>query len=167
MAKGKRVVKQPGNTRKAKSTGRRAPQKASNAKARSKNSAKRKRNPADHLEQYKWQPGQSGNPNGRPPNPLSLTNRLRQHLDEPASKYEHVCRIADKLGVMVHDKTVGDVLMAAATMHAILSDRGAHLSIILDRVDGTTKQAPAKDPAEQAADVQAFLADAEASVGDV
>ena len=35
---------------------------------------------AQHLREYSWKPGQSGNPKGRPPNPLSLTALLNAKL---------------------------------------------------------------------------------------
>lgn len=31
-----------------------------------------------------WKPGQSGNPNGRPPKPLCITSQVKVMLDEPA-----------------------------------------------------------------------------------
>lgn len=39
-----------------------------------------RRNPADHLAPYRFQPGQSGNPGGRPRRP-SLTALLQEFLD--------------------------------------------------------------------------------------
>jgi hypothetical protein len=42
----------------------------------------KKKNPnrAKHLEQYKWKPGQSGNPEGRPTGSISLVEKLKAYL---------------------------------------------------------------------------------------
>ena len=37
---------------------------------------------AEWLEPYQWKPGQSGNPNGRPPNSRKLESYVSQVLDE-------------------------------------------------------------------------------------
>lgn len=156
MPRGKGVKQQKNNSR-SKSRGK------SGAKSKPKKSATKRKLPA-RLEKHKWKPGQSGNPNGRPTNALSLTHLLRKHLERPAADFEHVCRIADKLGLSIHEHTVGEVLVAAAAMHAIISDRGAHLSLILDRIDGSVKAGVGKSSEEQARDVREFLVEAEATV---
>lgn len=40
------------------------------------------RNPAEHLAEYKWQPGQSGNPGGRPKR-KPLTDLYEEMLNDP------------------------------------------------------------------------------------
>lgn len=47
-----------------------------------------------HLKEHQWKPGQSGNPKGRPPNPLSLTALLNAKL---ASNPEDANAIVDAL----------------------------------------------------------------------
>jgi hypothetical protein len=160
MAAKVRGAKQQRNTKKAKPARRRKPVKAANAKARKK----KKLPPA--LEANLWKPGQSGNPNGRPKSPLSLTKLLREHLEKPASTYEPVARIAAKMGMAVDGRTVGDVLVLSIALHAVSSDRGAHAQIVMDRIDGSTKHGVGRSSDEQAADVRAYLADAVDSVDD-
>jgi hypothetical protein len=50
-------------------------------------------NIAKEGEPYRWKPGVSGNPNGRPPNEMSITAQLRKILEEKNGQgYEIVAK---------------------------------------------------------------------------
>lgn len=51
------------------------------------------------LEPYKWRPGQSGNPGGRPPESGSLTRALRQVGVKHASTRVELAKLAKELGM--------------------------------------------------------------------
>lgn len=50
---------------------------------------KRQQSPAERIAPYMWKPGQSGNPHGRPPAPLSWRTMLRNRLDGPVPQMFH------------------------------------------------------------------------------
>jgi hypothetical protein len=49
---------------------------------------KQARNKAAHLKGYRWQKGQSGNPNGRPEKVISITSALKAELDKVPPVFE-------------------------------------------------------------------------------
>mgnify|MGYP001590930178 CR=1 FL=1 len=60
-----------------------------------------------------WQQGQSGNPNGRPPNPLSVTNKGREYWLRPAPPG----LVKEVFGKKQRGVTYGDCYW-----HALMSD---------------------------------------------
>lgn len=75
----------------------------------------KERNRADHLEQYKWGPGKSGNPKGRPPN--AVPAGLRKLTQET---YAQVIELVltgnlDELQAMVKDPKTPAVQVGIAT----------------------------------------------------
>jgi hypothetical protein len=71
------------------------------------------------LEQYKFQPGQSGNPGGRRKGSRNLTARLREIVEREAKD----------------GKDYGDLVMEALVKAAKKGDVKA-IAIMLDRIDG-------------------------------
>lgn len=57
-----------------------------------------KKNRADLLKPYQWKKGQSGNPAGRPPNPVSLTAILNRKLAEHPEDAEAIVNALIALG---------------------------------------------------------------------
>jgi hypothetical protein len=83
-----------------------------------------RRNPADHLKAYRFPPGQSGNPNGRP-KVRTLTERLRDLLE----KYEFD-------GKPIEDgKQVADQVVESLARGAIDGD-SRHQQELWNRVEG-------------------------------
>ncbi len=123
------------------------------------------------LIEHAWKPGNSGNPNGRPPLPKTLSHHMRDMLGEPARKFEVVCRVADKAGLPLRnakgdDLTVGQVLAMASVLKGFVSnDSKDFLKIIFDRTEGSVAQAQGGVAPEEAAQhVREYLADITASI---
>ena len=73
----------------------------------------KKKNPnrSTHLEKYKWKPGQSGNPEGRPTGSISLTETLKAMLRRnPEALEEIVIALINegRMGNMVATKEMLD-----------------------------------------------------------
>ena len=83
--------------------------------------------------EYRWKPGQSGNPKGRPP--LVLSDVIRRRLQSSAATSQRGKDLAEKLTMDSDTATLGDVLMEAVIELALAGDLGA-IKEILDRVDG-------------------------------
>ena len=77
-----------------------------------------------HLDPYKFQPGQSGNPNGRPKGVISLKEKLRQQLNEVVA--------ADGM-------TAGDALVRTTLQAALKGDKAAR-ELVWAYVDGKPTQ---------------------------
>jgi hypothetical protein len=81
-------------------------------------------------EQYRWKPGQSGNPKGRPPNIRTLTERMRGLLDETRvgkTDLPDGMTVADAIArVLVNGALKGDVRL---------------LAMVVDRLDGRVPDA--------------------------
>jgi len=73
-----------------------------------------------------WQPGQSGNPAGRPPGSVGLVNYLKRLLQEPAD---------DEPG-----KTKGEQIMDELARRARRGRSPKLIQILLDRVEGPVQQ---------------------------
>lgn len=58
-----------------------------------------------------WKPGQSGNPKGRPPNPISLTTEIKRLGDLPASAT--IIKEYQGLGADLQDKATWVQVLAA------------------------------------------------------
>jgi len=73
---------------------------------------------------HKWQPGESGNPAGRPPKGGSLTELMREYLDNPAEG---------------HSKTRKEEFIAKVAMMAYNGDNVA-VKLIWNYLDGMPKE---------------------------
>jgi hypothetical protein len=80
-----------------------------------------RKGPADHLRQYQWKKGQSGNPNGRPKGE-SITATLRRLLEQ-----EH------------NGRTVQEIL-AEKVIREALSGKYNFAKELFDRVEGRPAQ---------------------------
>jgi hypothetical protein len=83
------------------------------------------RNPADHLVPYRFKPGASGNPGGRPKN-QSLTAILREKL-AGTSLGGHEC---------LDGKTVAEAVVEAVLAHIVNTGNAALFREVMQRIDG-------------------------------
>jgi hypothetical protein len=81
----------------------------------------KRRNPAAHLAAHRFQPGQSGNPGGRP-KARSITTVLRERLDEAIAGDKDVRAAVERL-------------VEAVLKQAIAGDLKA-LALLLERTEG-------------------------------
>lgn len=81
---------------------------------------KQPRNPAEHLKEHQWQPGESGNPEGRPPG-VSLTATVRRILEERPNGTD--------------EKTYLEHISKRAVLNA-MAGKEKTLEMIWERVDG-------------------------------
>lgn len=83
---------------------------------------------------YRWQPGESGNPNGAPKGP-KLSDLIRQALDQkmPADKTQALKDLIDS------GATIGQIIAMAVGLRAADGDLEA-LSVIADRTEGAPEQ---------------------------
>jgi len=84
---------------------------------------------------YRWKPGVSANPAGRPPQLKTLAVILRNVLEEPASCIPSAAAIAAQHGLDAAHSSVGSVLAAAMVVQALNGDVDI-IREILNRVDG-------------------------------
>jgi len=77
---------------------------------------------ADHLDEFKWKKGESGNLNGRPKGRVSLTSRLRSQLLEELPNAQS-------------DKVKADLIIHALVEEARAGNMQA-IICILDRLEG-------------------------------
>lgn len=85
-----------------------------------------------------WQPGQSGNPKGRPSVP-SFAGRLSKLYPLKASERGWAATVARKLGLDPNVVTIGDLVAEASTLNAIRG-RSNYLREINDRCEGKVAQ---------------------------
>lgn len=83
----------------------------------------------------RWQVGQSGNPNGRPPNGQTITPLLRAWLVAKADCLLPFKKAAEELGLDPSQVTVANVLAAQLVRRAMRGNRTAILEIN-NRIDG-------------------------------
>lgn len=69
-----------------------------------------------HATRTSWRPGQSGNPNGRPPGGNALAAVLRDYLDEPATKGTTVDRKRTLVARLYRAATARTCSVAAAKL---------------------------------------------------
>jgi hypothetical protein len=111
---------------------------------------------ADHLVPYRWQPGQSGNPGGRPKG-RSLTSIFRELLD---------LEIDPRSGLTLADgKRVADVVaerfMLGLLTGSLTGPQVRFMRELLDRLEGRT---PATSPIKpDKFDLSQVVAEAEAA----
>ena len=74
-----------------------------------------------------WEPGQSGNPKGRPPNELSITNLMRQKLDDVPTEL---------LGKPYTGGKTWRELIAEAALTGAAFGQSAYTKELLDRLEG-------------------------------
>jgi hypothetical protein len=98
-----------------------------------KNTAQNKKSPSLPVVPFRWKPGQSGNPNGRPKKE-PITERYRQALE---------IKLPDEIRItlgMRKGSTVGDALARKMVIKAINGSIDAAREIT-DRVEGKAPQA--------------------------
>lgn len=81
-------------------------------------------NRTPQLDPYKFRPGQSGNPNGRPKGRVSLAEKLRQQLNEV---------------VTTDGMTAADALVRSTLSAALKGDKSAR-ELVWNYVDGKPTQ---------------------------
>ena len=102
--------------------------------------------PWAHLRKYQYKPGQSGNPNGRPPKSRSIRERLKQLMRADASQFHWAKEIMEALvGTRESNKDdirktidaldVGDVMMLVAVFEASKGS-ASHARLLFERLDG-------------------------------
>ncbi len=85
-----------------------------------------------------WQPGQSGNPAGRPKGDKTITALARKHLEEYARDVAPFRRLAENLNLDDPELTVKDVLAISWLLNAVKGRTGP-LQELLNRMDGRVK----------------------------
>lgn len=86
-------------------------------------------------EPYRWKPGKSGNPAGRPRKGRSLSKLITKQLDIPAQDFVPARKRAKELGLSTRGLTVGDVF-ALSLLEDGIHGREVLIKEILNRVDG-------------------------------
>jgi Family of unknown function (DUF5681) len=81
---------------------------------------------ADRIAPFRWQPGQSGNPNGRPPSPAVLSDALRAKLSEQYPGDRKHRTYAEKL--------------AARLIESALRGSVSAIALIYERTEGKAPQ---------------------------
>lgn len=90
-------------------------------------------------EQYRWKPGQSGNPNGRPKNHFSFATQFRKAFNIPAKDFKPARERAEELGLDVNVLTVGDVF-ALSIMGDGMTGKDTIIRELLNRIDGKSPE---------------------------
>ena len=146
----KKDIKKPSRKKKGESTGKKKAKKpaqvgiSSDSKKRQpvkQDKSKRKKSPAQiaHLERIKkflWKPGQSGNPNGRPKNLMTMTISLRERLNDLACTSPNAKKRAIELGLDPDFCTVADVLNEWAINQTMSRQSPAFYQEVFNRADG-------------------------------
>lgn len=97
--------------------------------------AKRGQGTVEHLRAYQWKPGQSGNPTGRPKGKVSLTQIVRELIDEPASLCPPVKAWAREIG-LDPDKTSMGAVVAARIIVGACDGESGWMQELFNRIDG-------------------------------
>ena len=119
--------------------------------------------PGDRIKPYRWKPGQSGNPKGRPKGITSLAKLLRDQLNERASLVPAIRIKAEALGLDSMRTTVGAVLMLSLINDATNEGNATIAKEIIQRIDGIVVD-PAKPSVDDDAHERIPLADLEVRV---
>ena len=85
---------------------------------------------------YRWKPGQSGNPKGRPVGNVSLAKTMRDQLNERASLVPAIRAKAERLGLDPMRTTIGAVLVLSMIYDAALEGNATVAKEIMQRIDG-------------------------------
>jgi len=98
-----------------------------------------KRNRAEHLIPHQFQPGQSGNPNGRPPGRLNYNTQMDLALQRLAQEYVKKYNSRHKKKIRIEDVDIeGDIFLQLANK-ARAGDQKA-IDSFLDRRHGKATQ---------------------------
>lgn len=97
-----------------------------------------------------FQPGESGNPGGRPQT-KHLTAALLKHLEKPVKELEFLTKIAKKLKLDIETATGFEVLMACAAHHAA-TGKGDILKQVWERLEGSIPKVVTLGPTDDFAD---------------
>lgn len=91
----------------------------------------------EHLRDWQWKKGQSGNPNGRPVG-RTMRERLKDLVHARASDFPFAVQVAQRLNISPEDidrMDLGDV-MALAGFVSAFEGKGPQFSEIMQRLDG-------------------------------
>ena len=101
---------------------------------------KEKSNKADHLKQFQWKKGQSGNPSGRPKGIPSLEAALRRRLEEAdgADWMQALVEVAFKKATKGDHRFWNSILerLDGKVADRIAGADGEGLTVILERAGG-------------------------------
>ena len=87
---------------------------------------------------YRFEPGVSGNPKGRPPGP-DLTYRAIKYFDKKVSEVPAYAKRAKKLGLDPKTATVADVFIAAAIANGT-AGKSEYFRHLYERIEGKIKE---------------------------
>ncbi len=91
----------------------------------------------DHLKPWQWKPGQSGNPNGRPPW-KTMRERLKRLVESPTTNFPFAVEVARGLGLNADEISgldLGDVMLLSGFV-AAFDGKGPQFAEIMQRLDG-------------------------------
>lgn len=87
---------------------------------------KKKKHSAAHLAQYRWKPGQSGNPNGRPKTPDEVRKKLKDSLGDAVETLVWLAAHAEKESVRYQAaQDLCDRVLGKPTQPIDLEEQGA------------------------------------------
>ncbi|MEQ8822759.1 MAG: DUF5681 domain-containing protein [Filomicrobium sp.] len=85
------------------------------SKTASKTAANSQRNPADHLKQHRFKPGQSGNPRGRPKKVVDVEEKALENAEKALEKLITLMGSADEKVALQAAQQVLDRAVGKAT----------------------------------------------------
>ena len=91
----------------------------------------------DHLKPWQWKPGQSGNPNGRPPW-KTMRERLKRLVESPTTDFPFAVEVARGLGLKAEEiggLDLGDIMLLSGFV-AAFDGKGPQFAEIMQRLDG-------------------------------
>jgi hypothetical protein len=100
-----------------------------------KKSTGKKQSLAELGKPYRWQKGQSGNPNGRPKGQRPVAEQFKKQFDMPATILAPVKKRAEDLGIDPRTATIGDVFALSILADAI-EGKDTMAKEVINRIDG-------------------------------
>lgn len=100
-----------------------------------KKASKSKAHIAELGKPYRWKPGQSGNPSGKPKGHRTVAMQFRKQFDLPANILIPVKERAIEIGINPDTATVGDIFALSVIMDAI-SGKESMVREVINRMDG-------------------------------